>query len=102
MPLKRLGRKYREIQDALFGHDALNEQLRIEQERQRFKIQESATFEEIAIGQQRPKTFHFPKKRKTKNPVRSWNTTFRLFIGGMTVIIQFTFCGYRSPWPRLS
>ena len=38
----------------LLGHDALDEQLRIEEERQRFEIQERPTFEIIPIGQQDP------------------------------------------------
>jgi len=43
-----------ELLTLLFSHDAFDQQFRIEEERQRFEIQERPTFEIIPIGQQDP------------------------------------------------
>lgn len=46
--------------DSLFRHDAFDEELRIEKERQRFKVEERAAFEKVAIGKQRSQPINFP------------------------------------------
>lgn len=63
----------------LLGHDALDEQLRIEEERQRFEIQERPAFEVVPVGQEDPQPLHFPADRADgKQSVNQLNQLNRL------------------------